>query len=401
MYNNFMQPTNQPHHQPVDITKGHSRLDRIKLAVVSFAKKRPPKQRLAIVTGVSVGVLVFGIGALQMFGPEAPEPPELPEIVSNYTPPPVEPTTKPSKLTGVQVTPELSERPITGIMIENSIDARPQAGLVDAGVVFEAIAEGGITRFLALFQEAQPDHIGPIRSARPYYVRWAAGFDAGYTHSGGSPEALALIGALGVKDLDHGRYAGSFDRVSNRYAPHNVYTSMARLDSLRSSLGFPASTNFTGFDRMAPAPEEDTADDTATPEAAPTALENANSISFDISSHNYNTSYTYNAESNTYARVMAGKPHVDERSGKQIQPSVVVALTMPYSIHPNRIHSVYGNIGSGEAIVFQNGNVIKGAWNKPSDKAELTLTTPSGPLLLQPGQTWFTAIPSGRVSYTP
>ncbi|MCP5939883.1 DUF3048 domain-containing protein, partial [Klebsiella pneumoniae] len=83
------------------------------------------------------------------------------------------PTTVANTLTGLQVAPDVNQRPVTGVMIENSTDARPQSGLDQAGVVFEAIAEGGITRFLALFQDTQPDYVGPVRSSRPYYVQWA------------------------------------------------------------------------------------------------------------------------------------------------------------------------------------------------------------------------------------
>ena len=389
-----MDPDNTNNFVHGDISPDESLFQKISRKIKEFAQRQPPKRRLAIVSGVSIGVLISGVAGLQLYGPEAPEPDPLPVIESTYEPPPPAPTTVASRLSGVQVDPSLDARPVTAVVIENSIDARPQAGLKDAGVVFEAIAEGGITRFLALFQTEQPDHIGPIRSARPYYVRWARGFDAAYVHSGGSPEALALLRAIGVKDMDHGNYPGSFDRVSNRYAPHNVYTSMARLDQLRGSLGFNAS-EFTGFERIPP-PDPD---GEATPASG---NEKASTIVFDISSANYNTSYTYNGETNTYARVMAGVPHVDERSGQQIQPTVLIALETSYGIHSNGIHSVYGNIGSGNILVFQNGEVVAGSWSKPTDTAELKFLDSAGnPLLLQPGQAWITAIPSGRYSYGP
>ncbi len=387
-----MNNENTPRQYPVDVAKKSSVFSRL---IQSF-HNLPPKHRLAIVSGVGLGVLISGVVAIQFFWPKAPEPEPLPAIESTYTPPPPPaPVVITSKLTGAVVEQALSERNVTGIMIENSIDARPQSGLVDAGVVFEAIAEGGITRFLALFQEAQPDYIGPIRSARPYYVRWASGFDAGYVHSGGSGEALALISTLSVKDMDHGKVGkGSFDRVTNRFAPHNVYTSMARLDALRTSLGYPAS-NFEGFERIAPPKEGEAVKSQGTGEKA-------SSIAFDISSTNYNTSYTYVAETNSYNRVMAGRPHTDERSGKQISPTVVIALEATYGIHGDGVHSVYGNIGTGEVTVFQNGEVIHGTWSKPSDTAPLKFKTASGePLLLQPGQTWITAIHNKRYSSAP
>ncbi len=369
---------------PTDVTKNSK--------IRSFCKnlklklwQKPDKKRLAIIAGFGIGSLIATGYLLYNYGPKSPEPNPVPEVVSNYTPPP---TTKASPLTGVQVEPALAERAVTGIMIENSMDARPQSGLVDAGVVFEAIAEGGITRFLALFQEAQPDYIGPIRSARPYYVRWAAGFDAAYVHSGGSGEALSLIRTLGVKDMDHGNFPDTFDRISNRYAPHNVYTSMARLDALRAEKGFTKS-EFTPFTR-------------ATEETPATNGEPANNIEFTISSKLYNTSYVYNTETKSYARNLAGTPHIDEKSGKQISPNVVIALIANYSFHPDGVHSVYDNVGSGKVLVFQNGTVAEGTWHKDSDTSSLSFKQTDGsPLVLATGQTWITAVPEGRVSFSP
>jgi hypothetical protein len=390
---------------PVDVTKKK----RTSFRLPAFFTKKPTKKHLLMVSGVAVGVLALGAGGLALFGPEAPAPNPEPQVTSNYVPP--EPTTTASALTGVEVDLETAKRPVTGVMIENSIDARPQAGLVDAGVVFEAIAEGGITRFLALFQESQPESIGPIRSARPYYVQWAAGFDAAYVHSGGSGEAIALIQKLGVKDLDHANNPNFFDRVNNRYAPHNVYTTMARLDELKNSKGF-TSSEFTGFTRVkkadddkkqadTPAPTEPT--DATTEVPAETAPANAaTNLAFNISGPLYNTTYAYDATTKTYQRSMANQPHTDERSGKQITPKVVVALITSYSVHPNGVHSVYGVVGTGKALVFQNGVVTEGIWKKESDKGPLLFETLSAqPLELEAGQTWITAIPDGRVTYTP
>jgi hypothetical protein len=348
-------------------------------------KKRPPKKRLAIVTGISLAVLVAGgVSASTLIKDESvaydPGP-----IQSTYVAPP--PDFR-SPLTGALTDEASTKRPVTGVMIENSIDARPQSGLSSAGVVFEAIAEGGITRFLALYQEDRPNNIGPIRSARPYYVEWAKGFDAQYLHSGGSGEGLALIRTLGVKDLDHGQLSDRIAaRVSNRFAPHNVYANFDTIDRVSDELGYETS-KFTPFVRK---------DD---PEIMPTVT--ASKITFDISGANYNTSYTYNAESNDYARVMAGLPHNDQEGGKQITPKVVIALVVSYGIHPNGIHSQYGSIGSGDAIIFQDGIATNVTWSKPSQSAALSFTSADGKQFsLNAGQTWITAIATNRVTYTP
>ena len=108
-----------------------------------------------------------------------------------------------SPLTGNEV-PDLAstEQAVTAIMIENSPDARPQSGLKDAGVVYEAIAEGGITRFLALYQQEKPTLIGPVRSVRIYYVDWLAPYQASVAHIGGSYAALQEVRNGNYRDID-------------------------------------------------------------------------------------------------------------------------------------------------------------------------------------------------------
>jgi len=298
-----------------------------------------------------------------------------------------QPTTVASTLTGLPVEPAVNQRPVTGVMIENSLDARPQSGLADAGVVFEAIAEGGITRFLALYQDTAPDNVGPIRSARPYYVQWAMGFDAGYAHVGGSPEALADIKAWGARDLDQFANSGSYHRTASRAAPHNVYTSIASLNQLEVSKGYTTST-YSGFVRK---------------KAAPSQQVTAKSINIKISGPLYNVHYDYNAATNSYARSEGSAAHIDANGNRQIVPTVVIALAIPYSLAPDHYHSQYQAIGSGPAYIFQDGTMTTAQWSKVSEKEQLKLTDVAGqPLPLNPGQTWITAVSSlGNVSATP
>lgn len=312
-----------------------------------------------------------------------PAPPPPPPVVKEEEPP--KPTTVPSPLTGVQVKPELAKLPTTGVMIENSPDARPQSGLYDAGVVFEAISEGGITRFLALYQEAQPAQIGPVRSVRPYYLDLLKPFDAPIAHVGGSGQALAEIRQQNIKDLDSFHNPNHYQRVSHRYAPHNMYTSRKQLLELQKSKGWNTS-KFTGFSRK----EEKKA-------ATPTAK----SIDLNISSFLYNPHFDYDAATNSYKRVMGGGPHTDEAARKQIKPKVVIALVMSH--HYAGIYSVYGVNGSGAAFIFQDGTVTKGTWQKKNRDSQFTFTdTDKKTISLNPGQTWISLVASpGAVTYKP
>jgi hypothetical protein len=333
---------------------------------------------LLVLAGIGVGIFLIAKGGKK--------PLSLP-VIKKTEPKEEKPTTEPSRLTGVTITPELNQRGVVGIMIENSPDARPQAGLKDAGVVFEAIAEGGITRFLALYQEAQPDYIGPVRSVRPYYLDWLQGFDAPIAHAGGSADGLAKIRNERIPDLDQFANAAAYMRVNTRYAPHNLYTTMAKLDALRTAKGFTSST-FEGFARKAEAPVN-----------TPTAR----SIDFNISSFLYSPRYEYDPATNSYKRSQGGKPHTDERSGAQIAPKVVIANVMSYGIAANGVNSNYNTIGSGKSYIFQDGTVIIGTWEKTGSKNQMVFKDSNGNVIkLNPGQTWISAVGSASgVSYKP
>lgn len=305
------------------------------------------------------------------------------------------PTTVASNLTGLQVDPSVNQRPVIGVMVENSKDARPQSGLDQAGVVFEALAEGGVTRFLALFQDNQPTYIGPVRSARPYYIQWCQGFDCDYAHVGGSPDALSDIKAWGIRDLNQ-FYGGSyFTRVSAHAAPHNVYTGIDRLTAFASSKNYGTST-YTGFVRAAKAGKAKTTDTAAT------------AIDLNYNSSTYNVHYDYDAASGTYKRSVGGAPHtVVDQNGTSVQlaPKVVITMAIPLTRGAldasGAYYSNYQVVGSGQAEIFEHGIVMQATWSKPSATSQITFTDSGGtPIKLDPGQTWLSALSStGDVAY--
>lgn len=291
-----------------------------------------------------------------------------------------------SNLTGLEVDEAVNKRPVTAIMVENSLRARPQSGLLEAGVVFEAIAEGGITRFAALYQDEEPDYIGPVRSARTPWLRWVLGFDATYAHAGGSAEALQLIRNWNIKDMDSMRNPSGYWRISSRAAPHNLYTSIERLRTVQNERGF-GEAKYTSLERK----EKEEPAGTAT----------AGQIDLNVSHGNYNVRYEWDKPSNTYKRFNGGAAHTDERSGEQIAPKVVVALVMNQG--RSGVYYTYDTIGSGPVYIFQDGRVIEGRWHKSSNEDQFKFTNQNGdPVKLNPGQTWFTALgDTNRVTYQP
>lgn len=296
-----------------------------------------------------------------------------------------------SRLTGLQVSKAEADLPVTGVMIENSDEARPQSGLSEAGVVFEALAEGGITRFLAIYEDNDSSSIGPVRSARPYYIDWLLPFDAGYAHVGGSPDALSEISSLNVKDLNQFYNGSYYERISQREAPHNVYTSLSNLVKLEGTKGW-TSSNFTGFPRKQDDPSKD-----------PTAT----SIHLNLSSSDYNVGYTYDKTNNSYLRSEGGQSQVDANTNQQLDPKVVIAIVVPESNGSldatGAYYSDYQDVGNGKAYIFQDGNVTVGTWQKSSQAAQILFGNSTGsPQALDAGQTWITAVTStSQVSYTP
>lgn len=277
-----------------------------------------------------------------------------------------------------------STLPVTAIMIENSPDARPQSGLKQAQVVYEAIAEGGITRFMALYQQNKPGLVGPVRSLRPYYIDWAAPYQAAIGHFGGSQNALEQVASNELRNLDFMAVGGSW-RVNDRAAPHNVYTNFKNIDALQDSLGYKQST-FTSFARQ---------------DGAATKQPTATSVNIFFGSATYNTHYDYVASNNTYIRAVGGSAHADREDG-QLTPSVVVAIKVDMGkVLEDGWRENIATSGIGSAVVFQNGTATECTWRKNSRFEPMQLIDANGDQIkLVRGQTWIAAIPSSNGSIT-
>jgi len=289
-----------------------------------------------------------------------------------------------SPLTGLKVKKEKdTTKPVTAIIIENSLEARPQSGLHQSEVVFEAIANGGITRFMALYQQNKPSLIGPVRSVRSYHPDWVRPFDASIAHVGGSAKALKEIRNGTFRDIDQFFNAGSYWRAGDRYAPHNVYTSFKRLDALNKQKGYKTSS-------PKPFERED-----AKSSKKPTATK----IAITVSSELYNSTYTYRKKTNTYARSQGGVLHKDREKGT-ITPTVVIALKVDeQTVMEDTWQERITTKGKGKATIFQNGQAIKATWHKAKAGSQLSFTDSDGKkIALARGQTWITAVPNGKGS---
>jgi len=301
------------------------------------------------------------------------------------------------------------------VMIENHVDARPQSGLGSSDVVFEAVAEGGITRFMAMVYcdaQAQDVILAPVRSARSYFIDWASSYQEPlYVHVGGAnlpgpSDALGQInqyGWAGKNDLNQfsigfPTFARNYNRVQlsngkNLATEHTMETSSDRLweyaETNRGITTWQGANNFTPWTFVDEAPA-----DQRGPGAA---------ISYDFWSgyQDFSVQWSYDPESNTYARVMGGQPHVDQNNSEQIKVKNVVVLQTQERGPINELkHMLYTTIGTGDALIFQNGETIEARWNKPTRTAELTFTVAGKPVEFVRGPIWISVLDiSNEITY--
>lgn len=331
-----------------------------------------------------------------------------------------------SILTGEEISDAaLNNSPTFCVQIPNGKDgARPQAGLNQAAVVFEAIAEVGITRFAAVFQNANISAIGPIRSLRPYYLEWDLPFDCTVVHSGGSDEALAALRRTGARELDESNVYMWRETGSNRMW-NNLFTSAADLTRYNNDRGW-TSSSIKPFSRYTPEENDQVlsenfscTDSAENGEDAVCDIATVTNIRINFSGvPSYNTVYQYDTENNRYLRSYAnGEEHLtytcpdnlyqprtttDCGEPAPVAPKVVVAMFVNESKMSDGYHENITTIGSGSATIFQNGEVIEGTWQKSSANDQIVFRDNSGNIIkFAPGQVWIAAVPiySGSVNW--
>lgn len=283
----------------------------------------------------------------------------------------------PRTLDGVLVEPDRAALRPRAFMIDNQVDARPWSGIADASLVIESPVEGGITRFMAMFDaSATTTEIGPVRSARPYFVDWADGWGALYFHVGGSPEALDKIKGLkaqGFTDIDEisqGRY---FQRLSTRVAPHSTYTDMERVmravnDKNLATSTVPSVWHF-----------EDAA--TSTPSAP---IQSTVKIAYGGS---YSVTWAYSADRHTYVRQIGSRVQ-RERDGDMIEASNVIVMKTDARVLDEKGRLSLRTTGGGEAMIYRNGRKYVGRWQRSKGEPIRFEGQDGTEFLLNRGKTW-------------
>lgn len=284
---------------------------------------------------------------------------------------------------GVYVSNNIANCYPVAVMIENLVSARPLSGLAKANLVYEALAEGGITRFMVVYASGLNNtEIGPVRSARSYYLDWAKELNALYVHIGGSPQALTQIPKYQIFDLNQFYNSPYFWRSKDRPGPHNLYTSSELLTYALRDKKAPKEGDFQSWKFK---------DDTALSNR-PTEEKN---IIIDFSSFNYKVEYKYNRESNDYKRYQAGQPQLDKDGSEIKAKNVVIQFVKTSLVDKERLSME--TIGEGESIVFLNGQFLKGKWKKQTREDRTRFYDDKDQeIFLNAGTTWVEVVPSDR-----
>ena len=360
---------------------------------------------VVVAIGIGIGAGSLLAGAVGFQGPTASAAAALPSAAVGPTVTPSTeplPTPTPSPVPTPVPTPVLVPAPLTGllvleapalqhpiaVMIDDQQAARPQSGFNAAAQVWQAPAEGGIPRYMLIFQDTLPAAVGPIRSARQYFIEWAAEWKAMYVHVGGSGQAMSTLAAGGhgrlVYNADGFRFEGTMMwRIKERAAPHNVYSDAEHLRAMAIKVGAtdgPITPVWSFGDRLGSATRR---------------------IGTTLAIHYpYETvTYRYDADTDRYRRFIDRSPtqQIDAADGQPVAPTNVVILRMRFGPlndgHPEKKRLEARDVGTGEAIISTGGLIIHGTWSKASAGAPTLLFGADGrQVTLTAGQTFVQVI---------
>lgn len=301
-------------------------------------------------------------------------------------------------------------RPL-GIMVENHEDARPQSGLSAADVVYEVVAEGGITRFLSIFYCQSAENVGPVRSARTYFLDFISEYGASplYAHVGGAnqdgpADALTQIedyGWAGVNDMNQfsigfPTFWRDYDRLGHPAATeHTMYSSTEKLLRFAASSRELKSEDEKGVPWTKGFIQHNFKEDAALSQRPSSQ---AIHLEFWTTDPAYAVDWIYDRATNMYKRNNGGVAHIDRNNNKQLTAKNIIVLTMIETNandgYENNAHLLYKTKGSGKANIFMDGKQIVGTWRKDGRIARTLLLDSEGlQIKLDRGTIWFEILP--------
>src|SRR5690625_4447030 len=285
-------------------------------------------------------------------------------------------------LTGIETNEEIDRRPVS-VMVNNHSAARPQSGLSQADIVFEILAEGGITRFLALFQSEQPEIVGPVRSAREYYFELATGYDALYVFHGAANFVYDMIRDRGVENLNgavHDNDGYLFKRESFRQAPHNSYLLYDAVYDAAESDGYDIISTVEPLQFLAKDEEVNG--------------EDANQIIVKYPGRNDEdiVEYSYDQTSEKYTRLENQSQTIELNSEEPIQVDNLFMVEAYHEVIDNEGRRRIDLQDSGQEYLLQKGKVQQLEWK--NEDGRIIPMKDGQPVGFVPGKTWINVIPS-------
>jgi hypothetical protein len=282
-------------------------------------------------------------------------------------------------LTGLPMEANQTDTRPIAVMIDNMSSARPQSGLINADIVYEMPAEGGITRYMAIYHHQNSDKIGPVRSSRSYYLDKSMEFNAVYVHCGGSPEALSDIQTLKIDSLNELKGEKNFWRAKDRKAPHNLYTSTKlirevmdtkKLSQKKWDYKMNISESFLDLDGKA-----------------------IKGIVIDYK-HNYKAGYEYDEKQKLFFRTINGVRLKDKETNAEVNTVNIIVEKVSSKIVDNIGRLDLANTGKGRGYLITGGKLIEIEWNKENRKAKTNYKDLKGnPIQLNKGNTWIQVVP--------
>ncbi|MBR2653596.1 MAG: DUF3048 domain-containing protein [Lachnospiraceae bacterium] len=324
-----------------------------------------------------------------IFKTATPTPASTPTPTPSPTPTPVPTEPIPegmgkSILTGEYISADLANRRPVGFMIDNVTGAYPQSGVSQADLYIEAVVEGSLTRFCALFDYYDDlPRIGPLRSCRDYFLSIAAGFDEIYEHYGQAAYAFPYLESDDVDNISGlAWYAGKFFYRDNTFhrAPHNAYISGAKINEAIDFLGYRKTHNEDFKPQLNYVWVGDTSPD----------LEGGRPAKYFAPGFLINKPwFVYQEETGTYLRYQYGDRHYDVENNKQLEVKNIIVEFQNYDYYQTSQYLHYDTTAGGKGLYISDGKCIDITWERPSFYEPVTYRTLSGEELnINTGKTW-------------
>lgn len=294
----------------------------------------------------------------------------------------------PSPISGIYYPKELTELRPVAVVYDNHPSSRWQAGITKAEIVYECEVEGPFTRYLAIFLTESPEHIGPVRSARPYFLTFALEFDAVFVHVGGSNEALINIRDYQMANIS-GMTSGEFWRYykTGKEAPNNMYTAMKNLRDAQGYMNYRQEGNYDAWRFSGD-------------QYPLSKLYDSQPVTTFTITYNkdYHVQYVFNKDTGAFNRFVNDKLQIDEYYENEIIATNIIIQKLKKVVLDNEGRLALYNVAEGEGYYISNGEMIEISWEKTGIRNRTLYRDKNGnELLFNPGQTWIQVISQNTI----